>query len=234
VEGWKPPLIDFEAERRRLVENLKAEGVIRSRKVAEAMLKVPREKFVPARLKNQAYYDTPLPIGWGQTVSAPHMVAMMCELLELEVGHKVLEVGAGCGYHAAVVAEIVAPREAENPGHVYTVEIVKELAEMARRNLEANSYAGRVTVVEGDGTLGLPEYAPFDRILVTAAAPSVPPPLLEQLKPGGIMVIPVGDPYSYQVLRLVRKRSNGRVEEEDLLGVAFVPLRGAYGHKGLL
>lgn len=227
-------MADFEAQRRRLVESLKAGGVIKSRKVAEAMLKVPREKFVPENVRNQAYYDSPLPIGWGQTVSAPHMVAIMCELLELDVGQKVLEVGAGCGYHAAVVAEIVAPRESESKGHVYTVEIVRELAEMARRNLEANSYAGRVTVVEGDGTLGLPEHAPFDRILVTAAAPRVPPPLLDQLKPGGIMVIPVGEPYAYQVLRLVRKLPDGRVEEEDLIGVAFVPLRGAYGHRGLL
>ncbi len=223
--------LDFEAERRKLVEALKSQGVIRSRKVAEAMLRVPRERFIPERLRGQAYYDMPLPIGWGQTVSAPHMVAMMCEFLELEVGHRVLEVGAGCGYHAAVIAEIVAPRGAEGGGHVFTVEIIKELAEMARRNLEANSYAGRVTVVHGDGTLGLPEHAPYDRVLVTAAAPSIPPPLVEQLKPGGILVIPVGEPYSYQVLRVARKLPDGRLVWEDLMGVAFVPLRGAYGHK---
>ncbi|MHC1586260.1 MAG: protein-L-isoaspartate O-methyltransferase, partial [Candidatus Hecatellaceae archaeon] len=118
--------LDFEAERRKLVEALKSQGVIRSRKVAEAMLRVPRERFIPERLRGQAYYDMPLPIGWGQTVSAPHMVAMMCEFLELEVGHRVLEVGAGCGYHAAVIAEIVAPRGAEGGGHVFTVEIIKE------------------------------------------------------------------------------------------------------------
>ena len=219
--------------RRKLVENLWREGVIKSRKVKEAMLKVPREKFVPENLRSQAYLDMPLPIGYGQTISAPHMVAMMCELLELEVGHKVLEVGAGCGYHAAVIAEIVAPKGAEKPGHIYTVEIIDRLAETARRNLEKTSYSSRVTVITGDGSLGLPEYAPYDRILVTAAAPDVPPPLIEQLKPGGIIVIPVGEAYAYQVLRVLRKKPNGLIEWKDLLGVAFVPLRGTYGHRHL-
>jgi protein-L-isoaspartate(D-aspartate) O-methyltransferase len=221
----------FEGQRRKAVENLKAQKIIRSRKVEKAMLKVPREKFVPERLRDQAYIDMPLPIGWGQTVSALHMVALMCELLELEVGHRVLEVGAGCGYHAAVVAEIVAPEGTENPGHIYTIEIVKELANLARRNLKETSYANRVTVIQGDGSLGFPEQAPYDRIFVTAAAPGIPPPLAQQLKPGGMIVIPVGDPYSYQVLRVARKQPNGTLSWEDLLGVAFVPLRGAYGHK---
>jgi len=221
----------FEEQRRKAVEDLKAQGVIRSRKVEEAMLRVPREKFVPEKFRSQAYLDAPLPIGWGQTVSALHMVALMCELLELEVGHRVFEVGAGCGYHAAVVAEIVAPKEAENLGHVYTVEIVKELADLARRNLEGASYAGRVTVIHGDGSLGFPEQAPYDRIFVTAASPGIPPPLAQQLKPGGIIVIPVGDPYSYQVLRVARKQPDGKLSWEDLFGVAFVPLRGTYGHR---
>ena len=221
----------FEEKRRRVVEELKAQGVIRSRKVEEAMLKVPRERFVPERLREQAYLDTPLPIGWGQTVSALHMVALMCELLELEEGQKILEVGAGCGYHAAVIAEIVAPKGSEKPGHVYTIEIVGGLVEMARRNLEAAFYAGRVTVIQGDGSLGYPEEAPYDRILVTAAAPGIPPPLAQQLKPGGILVIPVGDPYAYQLLRVARKRADGSLSWEDLLSVAFVPLKGAYGHR---
>ncbi|HID18324.1 TPA: protein-L-isoaspartate(D-aspartate) O-methyltransferase [Candidatus Bathyarchaeota archaeon] len=221
----------FEGQRRKAVESLKTQKIIRSQKVERAMLKVPREKFVPERLRDQAYIDMPLPIGWGQTVSALHMVALMCELLELEVGHRVLEVGAGCGYHAAVVAEIVAPEETENPGHIYTIEIVRELADLARRNLKETSYANRVTVIQGDGSLGFPEQAPYDRIFVTAAAPGIPPPLAQQLKPGGRIIIPVGDPYSYQVLRVAKKQLNGTLSWEDLLGVAFVPLRGAYGHK---
>lgn len=221
----------FEGQRRKAVESLKAQKIIRSQKVERAMLKVPREKFVPERLRDQAYIDMPLPIGWGQTVSALHMVALMCELLELEVGHRVLEVGAGCGYHAAVVAEIIAPEETENPGHIYTIEIVRELADLARRNLKETSYANRVTVIQGDGSLGFPEQAPYDRIFVTAAAPGIPPPLAQQLKPGGRIIIPVGDPYSYQVLRVAKKQLNGTLGWEDLLGVAFVPLRGAYGHK---
>ena len=205
----------FEGQRRKAVESLKTQKIIRSQKVERAMLKVPREKFVPERLRDQAYIDMPLPIGWGQTVSALHMVALMCELLELEVGHRVLEVGAGCGYHAAVVAEIVAPEETENPGHIYTIEIVRELADLARRNLKETSYANRVTVIQGDGSLGFPEQAPYDRIFVTAAAPGIPPPLAQQLKPGGRIIIPVGDPYSYQVLRVAKKQLNGTLSWED-------------------
>jgi protein-L-isoaspartate(D-aspartate) O-methyltransferase len=224
-------LTEYVELRMKLIENLWREGVIRSQKVKEAMLKVPREKFIPERLRSQAYLDMPLPIGYGQTISAPHMVAMMCELLELEAGHIVLEVGAGCGYHAAVISEIIAPKKAEKPGHIYTIEIVEKLAETARRNLEETSYSSRVTVIVGDGSLGLPEHAPYDRILVTAAAPDVPPPLIEQLKPGGIIVIPIGEAYAYQTLRVLRKKPNGTVRWEDLFGVAFVPLRGTYGYK---
>ncbi|WP_309492124.1 protein-L-isoaspartate(D-aspartate) O-methyltransferase [Candidatus Hecatella orcuttiae] len=220
-----------EEERRRLVEALQAYGALRSPKVIRAMLKVPREMFVLESMKDRAYDDTPLPILSGQTISAPHMVAMMSELLELEAGHRVLEVGAGSGYHAAVVAEIIAPEEAENKGHVYTVEILPELVRFASENLEKTSYAKVVTVIQGDGSRGLPSHAPFDRIFVTASAPSVPPPLVEQLKPGGILVIPVGGAYISQTLRTVKKRQDGQVESSDLMGVAFVPLRGEYGWK---
>lgn len=157
----------------------------------------------------------------------------MNEALELEVGHKVLEVGSGSGWHASTIAEIVAPSDVprEKWGHVYTVEIIPELAEFARRNIERAGYGDRVTVICGDGSLGYPEEAPYDRILVTAAAPSIPEPLKEQLKPGGIMVIPVGEVGFYQTLIRLRKLENGRTIEEDLGGVAFVPLVGKYGHK---
>jgi len=160
------------------------------------------------------------------------MVSIMNEALELELGHKVLEVGAGCGWHACTVAEIVAPSDMpkEAWGHVYTVEIVVELAELARRNIKQAGYDDRVTVIHSDGSEGCQEKAPFDRILVTAAAPYVPAPLKEQLKTGGLMVIPVGSIGFYQTLLRLR-RVNGRFAEEDLGGVAFVPLVGKYGHR---
>ncbi len=156
----------------------------------------------------------------------------MDEALELEVGHKVLEIGAGSGWHASTVAEIVAPTDAskENWGHVYTVEIVPDLAEFARKNVEKVGYGDRITVIHGDGSMGYPEKSPYDRILVTAAAPDVPEPLVKQLKTGGILVIPVGGIYLYQTLVRIRKR-NGKVTEENLGGVAFVPLTGKHGYK---
>ncbi len=161
------------------------------------------------------------------------MVAIMNEALQLEVGHKVLEVGAGSGWHAATIAEIVAPREAPRSewGHVYTVEIIENLADTARRNIMKTGYGDRVTIICADGSMGYPEKAPYDRILVTAAAPEIPKPLMEQLKPGGIMVIPIGSVHLFQNLIKVTKSVDGKIEKENLGGVAFVPLTGRYGHK---
>ncbi|MEM2935960.1 MAG: methyltransferase domain-containing protein [Candidatus Bathyarchaeia archaeon] len=160
------------------------------------------------------------------------MVSIMDEALELEVGHKVLEIGAGSGWHASTIAEIVAPTDGakEKWGHVYTVEIVPQLVAFAKENVERAGYGDRITVVHGDGSLGYPEAAPYDRVLVTAAAPKVPQPLLEQLKDGGVMVIPVGGIYLWQTLLRLRKR-NGKITEENLGGVAFVPLVGKHGYK---
>jgi protein-L-isoaspartate(D-aspartate) O-methyltransferase len=160
------------------------------------------------------------------------MVSIMNEALELEVGNKVLEVGAGSGWHASTVAEIVAPSDIPKGrwGHVYTIEIIPKLAEFAEMNIKRAGYSDRVTVICGDGSEGYPDEAPYDRILVTAAAPSVPRPLEEQLKPGGVMVIPVGSVGFYQTLLRLRK-VNDRISEEDLGGVAFVPLVGKYGHR---
>jgi protein-L-isoaspartate(D-aspartate) O-methyltransferase len=160
------------------------------------------------------------------------MVSIMDEVLELEVGHKVLEIGAGCGWHAATVAEIVAPSDMpkEKWGHVYTVEIVSQLADLARTNIQKTGYGDRVTIICGDGSLGYMEKAPYDRILVTAAAPDVPKPLVEQLESGGVLVIPVGGVYLYQTLLRIRKRDS-QITEENLGGVAFVPLTGRFGHR---
>jgi len=161
------------------------------------------------------------------------MVAIMNEALQLEVGHKVLEVGAGSGWHAATIAEIVAPSSAPRSewGHVYTVEIIDGLAEFARKNIMRAGYGDRVTIICADGSMGYPEKAPYDRILVTAAAPNIPNPLVEQLKPGGIMLIPVGSVHFFQSLIKVTKGTDGKIRQENLGGVAFVPLKGQYGHK---
>jgi len=209
----------YEEERKRMVGLLKAYGI--GEEVLEAMMHVKRHLFVPPNLSDQAYGDYPLPIGEGQTISAPHMVAMMCGYLELKKGEKVLEIGTGSGYHAAVIAEIIGEK-----GHVYSVERIKWLVEFSRENLKRAGYT-QVMVTLGDGTLGLPEHAPYDKISVTCVAPDVPPPLLEQLKVDGRMVIPIGR--YMQELYLVKKR-NG-VEMERKCDVAFVPLVGRYGFK---
>ncbi len=209
----------YEEERQRMVDQLRRLGV--RKEVLEAMKRVKRHMFVPPEMRDQAYGDYPLPIGGGQTISAPHMVAMMCDYLDLKEGHKVLEIGAGSGYHAAVIAELVG-----KDGCVYTVERLPSLVEYSRRNLRAAGYTN-VMVVQGDGSLGLPEHAPFDRICVTCAAPDVPPPLLEQLKRDGKMVIPIGR--YIQVLYLVEKK-NG-IEKRSKSEVVFVPLIGRFGFR---
>jgi protein-L-isoaspartate(D-aspartate) O-methyltransferase len=161
------------------------------------------------------------------------MVSIMNEALELEVGQHVLEVGTGCGWHAATVAEIVAPSDVarEKWGHVFTVEIVTELADIARKNLGDAGFNDRVTVVAGDGSMGYAEKAPYVRILATAAAPEIPQPLIDQLSVGGVIVLPVGGASLFQSLVRVRKFADGRTKMEDLGGVAFVPLTGRFGHR---
>jgi len=159
----------------------------------------------------------------------------MNEALELEVGQKVLEVGAGTGYHASSIAEVIAPlsQPREKWGHVWAMEIVPQLADLARRNVAELGYTERVTIIEGDGSKGLPEHAPYDRVLVTAAAPEVPEPLAEELRPGGILLIPVGDFRYFQELLKIRKARDESLSTEYLGGVAFVPLRGKAGWRNL-
>lgn len=207
-------------ERIRLIENLKKYGYLRSKKVEDAMLAVKREDFVPDHMRNLAYKDTPLEIGFGQTISAPHMVALMCEELELDKGLKVLEIGAGSGYHAAIISKIIGEK-----GKVYTVERIPELVEFAKNNLKKAGIKN-VEVILGDGSLGLPEHAPYDRIFVTCSAPDIPQPLVEQLKEGGILLIPVGRTFS--ILIKGRKR-HGKLEKREICECAFVPLVGKLG-----
>ena len=183
--------------------------------VARAMKRVPRHAFVPESQKRHAYEDRPLPIGHGQTISQPYIVALMTELLDLEPGEKVFEVGTGSGYQAAVLSKLV--RE------VYTIEIVAPLGKLARERFDRMGYKN-VKARVGDGYNGWPEAAPFDAIIVTAGADHIPAPLIAQLKPGGRMIIPVGGPFRVQHLILLEKTSDGSVKQRRILPVRFVPL----------
>jgi len=203
-----------------LVERLIRNGALKTKKIIEAFRKVKRENFVPKKYKNLAYVDQPLPTYEGQTISQPTIVAIMTEALQPQKGDKVLEIGTGSGYQAAILAEIV------KPGKVYTIERIKKLVEFAKKNLKDYK---NVVVIHGDGSQGLKEEAPFDCIIVTAAAPKVPDVLKEQLKIGGRMIIPVGDRCS-QNLILLKKKVRG-FEEVNMGPVVFVPLIGKYGFK---
>jgi len=208
------PKGDFRTMREKMVERqIKARGV-KDARVLSSMLKVERHLFVPKELQTSAYADQPLPIGEGQTISQPYIVALMTELLELKGEEKVLEIGTGSGYQAAILAELAK--------EVYTIEIIETLATSAKKALLQLGYQN-ITAKAGDGYLGWPEVAPFDAIIVTAAPDHIPKPLLEQLKEGGRMVVPVGT-YS-QVLKRIIKRS-GRIETSDIIPVVFVPMTG--------
>ena len=212
--------MECEEKRKILINSLKYNGICD--KVLDAMMRVPRHLFVPDEYQETAYMDMPLPIGHNQTISAPHMVAIMCDLLDISEGMKILEVGSGSGYNAAVMAELVGEK-----GHIYTVERIPELARFAEENLKKAGYRN-VTVVQDDGSCGLEEHEPYERISVTSAAPEVPRPLIDQLATEGIMAIPVGN--GEQQLVVVRKDSKGNVRYEAWGGVIFVPLIGKYGY----
>lgn len=205
------------AERGRMVERDIAARGINDPRVLEAMRSVPRHRFVDAGQARGAYGDHPLPIGSGQTISQPYIVAHMTELVRPQPGDRVLEVGTGSGYQAAVLSPLVE--------HVYTVEIVPELAGRAAQVLDELGY-DNVTVRQGDGWAGWPEHAPFDVVVVTAAPDEVPPALIEQLAPGGRMVIPVGPVHAVQELRLIEKLESGELRDRRLAPVRFVPMTG--------
>jgi protein-L-isoaspartate(D-aspartate) O-methyltransferase len=210
----------YRLARERMVETqIKARG-IKDERVLKAMLKVPRHLFVDEALRDQAYGDFPLPIGEGQTISQPYIVALMTEALELKGNERVLEIGTGSGYQTAILAELVL--------WVYTIERFPTLLERAKKVLKELGYKN-ISFKLNDGTLGWKEAAPFDAIIVTAASPDIPPPLVEQLAEGGRIVIPVGDEFSQTLIKGVKR--GGKLHTKDLEPVRFVKLVGAYGFK---
>ena len=217
---------EYQVQRERMIKEIEGDVKATSRRIGKkqlsksvmkAMANVPRHEFVPRSLRRAAYENRPLPIGYGQTISQPYIVALMTDLLDVESDDIVLEVGTGSGYQAAILAELVKK--------IYTVEIIKELGEQAKGRLEDLGYQN-IAVQVGDGYYGLEGLAPFDGIIVTAAANHVPPPLIKQLRPGGKMVIPVGGAFMTQQLMLVEKRNDGRIITKQVLPVIFVPLTG--------
>jgi protein-L-isoaspartate(D-aspartate) O-methyltransferase len=215
----KPPFNEFfREERDQMVENQLFRRGIQDERVLDAMRHVPRHEFVPPEYQASAYADGPLPIGSGQTISQPFIVALMSELLELAGNEKILEVGTGSGYQTAILAELAA--------EIFSIERHVQLADIARRSLQRLSYQN-IHIHVGDGSKGLPEYAPFDGIIVTAAAPAAPQPLLDQLADGGRLVVPVGG-RGGQILELWRRKGQD-FQCEDILSVAFVPLIGEAG-----
>jgi protein-L-isoaspartate(D-aspartate) O-methyltransferase len=217
----------------KLIDNLKKDGSLYTPRIIKAMQAVPRAKFLPKDTQTYATMDTPIQIGLGQSVSAPHVIAIMNEALQLEGGCKVLEVGAGSGWHAATIAEIVASADAPRSewGHVYTMEVASVLADVARKNVMNAGYGDRVTIINGDGSKGYPQKAPYDRIVVTASAPKIPQALVDQLKSGGIMLIPIGSPFLFQNLTKLTKQPDGKITEENLGRVSFGTLTGEFGQK---
>ena len=217
LEWDRPRFTERQEERNQLVESGVIGQGVEDEAVIEAMRSVPRHHFVGDGHQRQAYQNNPLPIGHGQTISQPYIVAYMSEMLEIEPGDKVLEIGTGSGYHAAVLSELTP--------HVFSIEIVEPLAELSSSRYEELGYH-TIKTKTGDGYYGWEEHAPFDKIIVTAAPGHIPSPLMDQLKPGGIMAIPIGSPYQTQTLMKVTKTEDGEVRTERMLPVRFVPMTG--------
>lgn len=204
-----------------LIEHIKR-SVDPKKEVLMAMKKIRREDFIARELSKHAYADNPLPTKEGQTISQPSIIALMTDMLDLKKGQRVLEIGSGSGYQAAIMAEIVKPK-----GHVYSVEKIEKLVEFSRKNLERAGYSEYVTVIKGDGSEGFPPKAPYDRIMVTAACPALPKPLTEQLKDPGIMILPVGGRYLQNLIKVEKGR--GKIKESVSIPCVFVPLLGKHG-----
>jgi protein-L-isoaspartate(D-aspartate) O-methyltransferase len=226
--SWAGAAEDYQVLRERLVAEI-SQDVSSTRsyigkssldeRVMRVMATVGRHRFVPAQLQSQAYENRPLPIGYGQTISQPYIVALMTDLLEPEPGDVVLEIGTGSGYQAAVLSRLVS--------RVYSIEIVPELAESASKRLQRLGF-DNIEVKNADGYFGWQEHAPFDAIIVTAASSHIPPPLVRQLKPGGIMMIPVGAAFQVQQLSMVRKSLEGELTTRQIMPVVFVPFTGEH------
>ncbi|MDZ7660663.1 protein-L-isoaspartate(D-aspartate) O-methyltransferase [Fodinibius sp.] len=218
VEWERPRFDQRQDERHEMVEQgIENRKIIDDEKVLEAMRHVPRHFFVPKNYQEYAYENRPLPIGYDQTISQPLIVAYMTDLLDIEAGEKVLEIGTGSGYQAAVLSELTP--------HVYTIEIVKPLADQAIKRFEILGYH-TITTKIGDGYKGWPEHAPFDKIILTAAPEEIPQPLINQLAPDGVLVAPVGNVDDSQVLTKVTKTKDGEIKREQKMPVRFVPMTG--------
>lgn len=218
----------LEKQKKHLADRFKRDGYISDNKIYEAFMKVPREEFVLEETRSLAYEDHPLPIQRNQTISAPHMCVLILSFGDFKSGQKVLEVGSGTGYQAALIAELVKPN-----GFVYGIERHDVVAEFGMVNLERTGYSDNVLVIAGDGTLGWPddEILPFDRIVITAAGPQIPQPLLDQLKIGGKLYMPLGDILISQYWVEVTKLNESEIKRKNLVEVQFVPLIGKFGLK---
>lgn len=215
--------MDLEAENEKLIEHIKSLGYLKSKQLENALRNIPRHLFIPEKIKHLAYRDTPLSIGYNQTISQPSTVVAMTEALGVKEGQKILEIGTGSGWQGAILSHLVGEK-----GFIYSIEVIKELAEFAKNNIKKLKIKN-VEIFIKDGTLGLEEKAPFDRIIVTAAAPDIPKPYLEQLKVDGLIVIPVGNLYLQEMF--VVKKLKKSIEKKSIGNFMFVPLIGKYGFK---
>ncbi|MBU3904645.1 MAG: protein-L-isoaspartate(D-aspartate) O-methyltransferase [Nanoarchaeota archaeon] len=210
-------------QNRQLIWKMKKDGHLKSKEIEQALLELPREKFVPANVKRFAYENTPLDIGKRQTISQPATVVIMTEALDVKKTDKILEIGTGSGWQGAILAKLTKK-------NVYSVEHIPELVKFAKSNLEQFPEIKNLKIIKGDGSKGLKKYAPFDKIMVTAASPEVPKPLLDQLKVGGKMVIPYGDSYSQEMISITKKNKT-KFDRASIGFFNFVPLLGKYGFK---
>lgn len=215
-------MVKINNSKKKLIEYWKSSGIIKDKKVIEAFKAIPREKFILKKHLSEAYGDYPLSIGKSQTISQPTTVLMMTEALELKEGDKVLEVGAGSGYQAAIISKLVGKK-----GEVITTEIIPELAEFAKKNIQKLEIKN-VKIIEHDGSQGYEQESLYDKIMITAACPEIPEPLIEQLKENGIIIAPVGDLFGQQMIKGVKKK--GKLETKSLGYFMFVPLKGKYGY----
>lgn len=215
-------MVKINGSKKRLIDYWQSSGTIQDKKLIESFKAIPREKFIPEEYTEEAYGDYPLSIGMGQTISQPTTVMLMTEALKLKEGDKVLEVGAGSGYQAAIISKIIGGK-----GKVITTEIIPELVEFAKKNIKKLKIKN-IKIIDYDGSQGYEEEAPYDKIIITAACPEIPKPLIKQLKENGIITAPVGDLFGQQMIKGIKKK--GKLETKSLGYFMFVPLKGKHGY----